>query len=91
MDNFKCLIAFGCDNLNKKDTNVSIDLIDACETLRKKLSKITKKFQEELKLASLKKDELIVRLDEFNKNNEFLTNQLSSQDEKNEKFGTKVS
>ena len=40
------------------------------------------KFKEELKLAKLEKDELIVRLDESNKKNEFLRNQISSQDEK---------
>ena len=44
--------------------------------------KITKKFKEELKLANLEKDELVVRLDESNKKNEFLRNQISSQDEK---------
>jgi len=33
-------------------------------------------------MASLEKDELIVRLDESNKKNEFLRNQISSQDEK---------
>ena len=74
MDNFKCLIAFGCDDLNKKDTNASIDFIDVCETLRKELyksMKITKKFKEELKLANLEKEKLIVRLDESNKKNEF--------------------
>ena len=49
--------------------------------------KIAKKFKEELKLANLEKEELIVRLDESNKENEFLRNQFSSQDEK---FGTKV-
>ena len=56
MDNFKCLTVFDCDDLNKKDTIVSVDLIDACETLRKKLlkyMKIAKKFKEELKLANL--------------------------------------
>ena len=70
MDNFKCLTAFGCDNLNKNDTNVFVDFIDACETLRRELSKslkIAKKFHEELKLANLEKDELIVRLDVLNK------------------------
>ena len=48
MDNFKCLTIFDCDDLNKKDTVVSIDLIDACETLRKELlksMKISKKFK----------------------------------------------
>ena len=50
--------------------------------------KIAKKFKEELKLANLEKKELIVRLDESYKNNEFLRNQISSQDEK---FETKVS
>ena len=65
--------------------HVSIDFIDACETLHKKLlksMKITKKFKEELKLANLEKEELVVRLDESNKKNEFLRNQISSQDEK---------
>ena len=91
MDNFKYHTAFGYDNLNKKDTNVSVDFIDAYETLHKKLfkyMKIAKKFKEELKLANLEKKELIVRLDESYKNNEFLRNQISSQDEK---FETKVS
>ena len=85
MDNFKCLIVFDCDDLNKKDAVVSVDLIDACKTLRKELlksMKIAKKFKEELKLANLEKVELVVRLDEFNKKNEFLRNQISSQDEK---------
>ena len=44
--------------------------------------KIAKKFKEELKLANLEKEELIVRLNESNKKNEFLRNQISSQDEK---------
>ena len=68
MDNLKCLSAYVCDNLNKEDAIVFIDLIDACETLRKELSnslKIAKKFKEELKLANLEKEELIVRLDEY--------------------------
>ena len=85
MDNFKCLTIFYCDNLNKKDTDVSVDLIDVCETLHNELlkfMKISKKFKEELKLANLEKEELVVRLDESNKNNEFLRNQISSQDEK---------
>ena len=83
MDNFKCLSAYICDDLNKKDTIVSVDLVDACETLRRELSKsmkIAKKFKEELKLANLEKDELIVRLDGSNKKKEFLRNQFSSQD-----------
>ena len=54
MDNLKCLSAHGCDNLNKEDAIASVaiasvDLINACETLRKKLSKslkIAKKFKE---------------------------------------------
>ena len=33
-------------------------------------------------MANLEKKELVVRLDEFNKKNEFLRNQISSQDEK---------
>ena len=77
MDNFKCLIAFGCDDLNKKDTNAFVDFIDACETFCKELYKsikIAKKFKEVLKLANLEKGELIVRLDESNKKNEFLRN-----------------
>ena len=85
MDNFKCLSAHICDDLNKKDTIISIDLIDVCETLRKELfksMKIAKKLKEELKLANLEKEDLIVRLEESNKKNEFLRNQLSSQDEK---------
>ena len=49
----------------------SVDFIDVCETLPKELlksMKIAKKFKEELKLA--------------NKKNEFLRNEISSQDEK---------
>ena len=41
-------------------------------------------------MASLEKDELIVRLDESNKKNEFLRNQLSSQDEKMKSFEQKL-
>ena len=85
MDNFKCLSAHIFDDLNKKDTNVSVDLFDACETLRRELTKsvkIAKKFNEELKLANHDKEKLIVRLDKSNKKNEFLSNQLSSKDEK---------
>ena len=66
MDNFKCLFAHICDDLNKKDTIVFVDLVDARETLRRELTKsmkIAKKFKEELKLANLEKEELIVRLD----------------------------
>ena len=91
MDNFKCLTTFGYDNLNKKDTNAYVDFIDIYENLHKELSKslkIAKKFQEQLKLANLEKEELIVRLDESNKKNEFLKNQFSSQDEK---LGTLIS
>ena len=78
MDNLKCL----SDHVS---AHASVDFIDTCETLRKELlksMKITKKFKEELKLANLEKDELVVRLDESNKKNEFLRNQISSQDEK---------
>ena len=85
IDNFKCLNTFSYDVLNKKDIIVSVDLIDACETLHKELfksMKIAKKFKEELKLANLEKEELIVRLDESNKKNEFLRNQFSSRDER---------
>ena len=85
MDNFKCLTIFDCDDLNKKDIVVFVNFIDACETLHKKLSKslrIAKKFKKQLKLANLEKEELIVRSDESNKKNEFLRNQIHSQDEK---------
>ena len=79
MDNLKCL----SDHVS---AHASVDFIDACKTLRKKLlksMKIAKKFKEELKLANLEKDELVVRLDESNKKkNEFLRTQISSQDEK---------
>ena len=67
--------------MNKKDTVVFVDLIDACKTLCKELlksMKIAKKFKEELKLANLEKEELVIRLDESNKKNEFLKNQISS-------------
>ena len=49
MDNFKCLSAHICENLNKEDANIFVDFIDACETLRKELYKslkIAKKFKE---------------------------------------------
>ena len=78
MDTLKCL----SDHVS---AYASVDFIDACETLHKKLSKslkIVKKFKEELKLANLEKKKLIVRLNESNKNNEFLRNLISSQDEK---------
>ena len=81
MDNFKCLFAHICENLNKEDTNISVDLIDAYETLYRELfksMKIAKKFKEELKLANLEKEDLIVRLGESYKKNEFLRNQFSS-------------
>ena len=80
MDNFKCLSAHICEVLNKKDTNVSIDLIDAYETLRRELTKsveIAKKFKKELKLANLEKEKLIVRLDESSKKNEKLEQKLA--------------
>ena len=51
MDNFKCLSAHICDDLNKKDTIFHVDFTDACETLCKELfksMKIAKKFKEEL-------------------------------------------
>ena len=78
MDNLKCL----SDHVS---AHASADFIDACETLRRELlksMKIAKKFKEELKLANLEKEESIVRLDESNKKNRFLRNQISSQDEK---------
>ena len=58
MDNLKCLSTHICDDLNKKDSNASIDLFDACETLCRELTKsmkIAKKFKEQLKLANLEK------------------------------------
>ena len=66
----------------KKVTIVSVDLVDAPETLRSKLTKsmkIAKKFKDELKLGNLEKEELIVRFDESNKKNEFLRNQFSDR------------
>ena len=81
MDNFKCLFAHICENLNKEDTNISVDLVDAYETLHRELlksMKIAKKFKEELKLANIEKEDLIVRLGESYKKNEFLRNQFSS-------------
>ena len=78
MNNLKCL----SDHVS---AHTFVDFIDACETLRKELlksMKIAKKFKEELKLANLEKEEFVVRLDESNKKNEFLRNQISSQDEK---------
>ena len=78
MDNLKCL----SDHVS---AHASVDFIDTCETLRKELlksMKIAKKFKEELKLANLEKEELVIRLDESNKKNEFLRNQIFSQDEK---------
>ena len=74
MDNLKC-------HSDHVSAHTSIDFIDACENLRKEIlksMKIVKKFKEELKLANLEKEELIVRLDESNKKNEFLRNQISS-------------
>ena len=74
IDNLKCL----SDHVS---SYASIDFIDACETLCKELlksMKIAKKFKEELKLANLEKVDLIVRLDESKKMNEFLRNQISS-------------
>ena len=78
MDNLKCFF----DHVS---VYASVDFIDACETLHKKLlksMKVAKKFKEELKLTNLEKEELVVRLDESYKKNEFLRNQISSQDEK---------
>ena len=92
MDNFKCLTTFSCDVLNKKDTNVSVDFINDCETLCKELfksMKITKKFKEEFKLANLEKEESIMRL-QSNKKNKFLRNQFSSQEEKMKSLEQKI-
>ena len=63
MDNLKCLS-------NHVYAHASVDVIDVCETLCKELfksMKIVKKFKEELKLANLEKEKLVVRLDESNK------------------------
>ena len=68
MDNLKCLS-------NHVSAYAFVDFIDAFETLCKELlksMKITKKFKEELKLANLEKEELIVRLDESKKRMNFL-------------------
>ena len=78
MDNLKCF----SDHVS---VHASVDFIDACKTLRKELlkfMKIAKKFKVELKLANLEKEEFVVRLDESNRKNEFLRNQIFSQDEK---------
>ena len=78
MDNLKC-------HFDHVSTHASADFVDARETLCKELlksMKIAKEFKEELKLTNLEKEELVVRLDESNKKNEFLRNQISSQDEK---------
>ena len=67
MDNLKCL----SDHIS---AHASANFIDACETLCKELlksMKIAKKFKEELKLANLEKEKLIVRLDESNKKMNF--------------------
>ena len=77
MDNLKFL----SDHVS---AHASVDLIDVCETLCKELlksMKIAKNFKEEVKLANLEKEEL-VGLDESNKNDEFLRNQISFPDEK---------
>ena len=74
MNNLKCL----SDHIS---AHASVDFIDACETFRKELlksMKIAKKFKEELKLANLEKEEFVVRLDESNKKDEFLRNQIFS-------------
>ena len=41
-------------------------------------------------MANLEKEELVVRLDESNKKNEFLRNQISSQDEKMKSLGQEL-
>ena len=86
IDNLKCL----SDHIS---AHASVDFIDACETLHKELlksMKIAKKFKEELKLTNLEKEELVVKLDESNKKNEFLRNQISSQDEKMKSLGQEL-
>ena len=65
MDNLKSLF----DHVS---AHASVDFINAYETLHKELlksMKIAKKFKEELKLANLEKEELVFRLDEYNKKN----------------------
>ena len=42
INNFKCLSAFGCEDLNKKDNIASVDLIDARETLSRELTNLWK-------------------------------------------------
>ena len=78
MNNLKCLFYH-------ISAHAFVDFINACETLRMELlksMKVAKKFKEELKLANLEREELVVRLDESNKKNEFFRNQISSQDKK---------
>ena len=56
LDNLKCLS-------DQVSAHVSVDLIDAYETLRKELlksMKIAKKFKEELKLTNFEKEKLVV-------------------------------
>ena len=55
MNNFQCLTFFDCDDLNKKDTVVSIDAYENFHKELLKFMKIAKKFKEELKLAILEK------------------------------------
>ena len=86
MDNFLCLTAHGYENLNKENTNDSVDLIDVCETLCWELSnslKIAKKFQEELKKVKLEKEALGVCLDESNELNVILKKHFAFEVEKN--------
>ena len=67
MDNLKCF----SDHVS---THASVDFIDACETFRKELlksMKIAKKFNEELKLANLEKEDLVIRLDNLIKRMNF--------------------
>ena len=81
-----------CFVWDTKDTNVSVDLINAYETLRRELIKsvkIAKKFKEELKLANLEKKKLIVRLDESNKKNEKLEQKLADAKAKLENLSNK--
>ena len=87
MDNLKCLF----DHVS---AHASVDFIDACETLHKELlksMKIVKKLKEELKLANLEKEELVVRLDKSNKKKLIFEKSNFLSRCKDEKFGTRVS
>ena len=92
MDNFKCLSTHICEILNKKDTIVSVDLIDGFETLHKELSmKITHKFQKVLKLANLEKRGIDFEIGWMLQKEWIFMKLIFLSRWKDDKFGTKVS